>query len=155
MKLGYDIYGPPPPLCIGSGENQFGLRVARANPVQRMAIIDAIAANSYAAAWAVAAELITGWDRLFNADGSPIPFEGTDVATQQPVKNAARVFAALPLTTQAEALLALLAFAGIPSGQVKSVATSLGIILGAEFNTDPTSPPQNTSGGDASGSPST
>jgi len=150
MKLNFDLYGSPPPIVIGSGDNQFSLTMRRATSFQRMALIDAVGSGSYAAAWAVVTELITGWEGVFNSDGAKIPFEGVDAQTQQPVRNATRVFAAMPMAVQVEVLAALMAFGGIPTDALKPMIAAINAATGSNVDLDPTRPPQQPTGGGAS-----
>ena len=133
-----DIQQAPPPVSFGEGEEQFSLRLKRFNAAERMAVIDAVASQEFERVELALERLVIGWEGVCNEQGMPIPFDAMDGETHRPVRNLGIFLAVVPLKVQAQVLAGLLAFLGVPVGNVEYLVRALGVEAG---ETRPTSPP--------------
>lgn len=146
MKI--DIYGAPPPLVIGGGENQFSLRLKRFGGEDRLAICDACAPFSFGAIQAACARLVIGWENVSDAGGTPIAFDVEEEHGKLSNRFDA-LMGALPLRVQGQVIAAIVALVGL--------AREAEVIRKAFENTtgpidlDPISPPAATMPSPAAG----
>lgn len=145
-----DLFRSPPPLTIGKGEQSFNLLLKRFSGSERSRVTDAALSMSVERLHEAICPLVIGWENVCGLDGQPIGFEGMDGSNRpQPRINA--FLGAVPLETQMEVFAAIMAFVGIPTGDIDAVTKA---IKGASEDLRPTSPPDAGTQMNASGSSS-
>lgn len=147
MKFEMSPVLTPPPLEFGSGEDAFKLHLRAATTVDRAAVLDALAAGSFADVQRAVESLIVGWTGVFDENGNPIHWESADMDGRR-VRNFPRLMGRAPLALQFEITAAILAFLGMPRGSVESIA---GAAQAGRPNMDPTSAPASSGPATASG----
>lgn len=133
-----DIYTPPPPLKIGSGENAFSIKIRNISASDRMAICDAVATQSFYEIARAIEPVVTGWEDIVGPDNTPIPFEKRDVDGNVVGTNTSLVFGALKLGEYMRILGAILTFVGFPVKGIEEMVKQFG---GGSMDLRPTSTP--------------
>lgn len=145
-----DIFGAPPPLKIGEGEKSFQLLVKRFTGAERSRVTDAALSMSVERLHDAICPLVIGWENVCGPDGQPIGFEGMDAAGR-PERRINAFLGAVDLETQMAVFAAIMAFVGIPTGDIDAITTA---IRGAKQDLRPTSTPDAATPASASGSSS-
>lgn len=122
MKV--DIVSPPPPLKFGEGPDAFSLRLKRWSGDERAMVIDAHQSGSLTQLQLAIEPLVIAWENVTREDGTAIALHRTDEHGRQ-VSNFSAVMGAAPLATQYEVIAGIIAFMGIPVGNIEAVLKQL------------------------------
>lgn len=144
--MNVDFCGQPKPLEFGEGENAFKLHLKAIDSTDRMAIFDAVMENSMSAIQYAIERVVIGWENIFDTEGRPIPFEVQEEGGVK--KNLARFLGCIPVADHMRVMVGILAFAGVPTGNVEQLVKALGT---PAVDVDPTSRPGASTTKDASG----
>jgi hypothetical protein len=119
-----DIVSNPKPLAFGQGEGAFNLQLRRWSSIERAMVFDAVASQSLFQMQVAIEGLVLGWTGVTDAAGVPVPFERLNDQNKT-VSNFSAVMGAVGVDVQVEVVLAIIAFLGIPVGDVEKTVRSL------------------------------
>lgn len=135
MKI--DMFTPPPVAWFGEGAERFGLVLKPWSDAERLDVVDAYSTGKLGDIQRSLNHLVIDWRNVCDLSGVPIPFEGKDEERRK-VCNLGRFMGALPIARQAEVVVGLMAFIGLPQKDVDIVARACG--QNPAVTVDPTRP---------------
>ena len=144
MKV--DFHGRPKPLEFGEGETAFKLHLKPMDASDRMSIFDAAMQESMVLVELAIEHVVIGWESVLDSDGNPIPFEVEEKGGVK--KNLARFLGCLPVVDHMRVIGGVLAFAGVPTGNVDNLVNTFSA---TPVDSAPTPPPDKRTTKDASG----
>lgn len=145
----FDIHHKPDPLSFGEGDDAFKLMPKAPTGAERAAILDACDAGSYAEIQHAIERIIVGWDGVADPEGRPVPFETQDGGTVKKLLN--DFLGAVPLAVQIKVIAGVLAFVGVPTGDVERLVKVFEQSDLEPGELDPTTPPDSATPTSASG----
>lgn len=122
MKV--DIISTPEPLRFGKGAESFALKLRRWSDVDRALVFDAVASESLLSMQVAVTPLVIGWEGVTDKADIPVPFEKVS-AQGRTESNFGAVMGAVSPDIQVEVVLGIVAFIGIPVGDVERRVAAL------------------------------
>ena len=122
-------------------DDAFSLTLKHVTGADQMAVLDAIANDSFVGICEAVSRLVENWSGVMDENGRAIPFEGTDDKGEK-TRNIDVFFGAIGMMRQMEVMLGIASFLGMPGQMLKTTLENLRRLTGEAPAVDPTSPPE-------------